>query len=83
VCMESYRWRLARGHASGSGARTSTAGCVVPLDAQDLGPYGWRVDFFAGGEHAHLYVGPDGRFRFYFVSWGRSPSGVIDANAAW
>ncbi len=42
---------------------------VDPLSADDLGPYGWRIHFFAGGEHAHLYVGPDGRFLFYFVSW--------------
>jgi hypothetical protein len=40
-----------------------------PFSADDLGPYGWRVHFSAAGEHAHLYVGPDGRYLFYFVSW--------------
>ncbi len=40
-----------------------------PLTVDDLGPYGFRIHFSAGGEHAHLYVGPDGRFLFYFVSW--------------
>jgi hypothetical protein len=42
---------------------------VDPLSADDLAAYGWVVHFSAGGEHAHLYVGPDGRFLFYFVSW--------------
>lgn len=42
---------------------------VDPLTVDDLGPYGFRVHFAAAGEHAHLYVGPDGRFLFYFVSW--------------
>ncbi|MFO0931125.1 MAG: hypothetical protein U1E39_00285 [Planctomycetota bacterium] len=42
---------------------------VDPLTVDDLGPYGFRIHFAAAGEHAHLYVGPDGRFLFYFVSW--------------
>lgn len=42
---------------------------IDPLSAEDLGARGWRINFSAGGEHAHLYVGPDGRFLFYFVSW--------------
>lgn len=42
---------------------------IAPLTVDDLGAYGFRVHFAAAGEHAHLYVGPDGRFLFYFVSW--------------
>ena len=35
----------------------------------DVGSYGWKLHLLAHGEYLHLYVGPDGRFLFYFHSW--------------
>ncbi len=38
-----------------------------------LGAYGWKVhllvDWSQGREYGHLYIGPEGEFLFYYLSW--------------
>lgn len=63
---ESVMWsRVASGAPDGSIPDVSLGG----KDPTELGPYGWKLHLYAGGEYMQLYVARDGSFLFYFYSW--------------